>query len=106
MPAAECPVGTFHGTGYLPKTNPATPCTQCSPGYYQDETGQTDCKKCEGDSDITPLGATSKSDCRDGSKCYFHLARQRALPNDIVITSDIRVLNYYVSYTIYLMFWI
>jgi hypothetical protein len=54
-----CELGTFGS-----KNGDLLDCTNCPPGTYQDNKGQTECRKCEVDTYLNEAGKSSKADCK------------------------------------------
>ena len=57
-----CPIGTYGSTLKVPSYNMHS-CAYCNVGFYQDEVGQTSCKKCVGVQQYERVGAISGGDC-------------------------------------------
>ncbi|KAI0629838.1 hypothetical protein C8Q77DRAFT_270120 [Trametes polyzona] len=58
--ASPCPAGSFSSSG-------KTPCTECSPGTYQPDAGQTSCRTAQAGWFASGKGATSQKICQQGS---------------------------------------
>ena len=57
-----CPPGTYGSSLQIPSYNMHS-CAYCNVGFYQDEEGQTSCKKCVEFQNTQQIGATSASGC-------------------------------------------
>ena len=63
MVIAECVPGNFSYDG-------REPCRPCPRGYYQHESGQTNCTACSGNS-TAQEGSTSSDNCTATSVCFI-----------------------------------